>query len=231
MQGNEVSYTRYLGLEGAAFDSDYNSENTIIQYNYSHDNGGGLADICNNPASKPPRGFNDGTIIRYNVSRNESYRVIAFDGPATNTSIYNNTLVIPPNTKPHIIEFDLFGKSPGYPDRISIRNNIIVNLGEGTYLWGEATNYSFEANCFSGKAVPAELDDPKKVVGDPRFTDPASVLEGIASVVGYRLKPESPCAGSGVTVPQNGGRDVAGTSVTGIPDRGALQSVPATHAR
>jgi hypothetical protein len=231
MQGNEVSHTRYLDLEGAAFDSDYNSENTIIQYNYSHDNGGGLADICNNPASKPPRGFNDGTIIRYNVSRNEGYRVIAFDGPATNTSIYNNTLVIPPNTKPHIIEFDLFGNSRGYPDHISIRNNIIVNLGEGTYLWGGATNYSFEANCFGGKPVPNDLDDPKKTLGDPRFTDPGSVLEGIASVVGYRLKPESPCAVSGVVVPQNGGRDVVGTSITGIPDRGALQGVAVTHAR
>ena len=107
------------------------------QYNYSHDNGGGLADVCNNPASKPPRGLNDGTIIRYNVSPNEGHRVIAFDGPATNTSIDNNTLVISRNTKPHIIEFDLFGSSPGYPDRISIRNNIIVNLGEGT--WGRET--------------------------------------------------------------------------------------------
>src|SRR5258706_10659458 len=174
-------HTQYLDLKGAAFDSHYNSEGTVIQYNYSHDNGGGLADVCNNPALKPPRGFNDGTIIRYNVSRNEGHRVIAFDGPATNTSIYNNTLVISPNTKPHIIEFDLFGNTPGYPDRVSIRNNIIVNLGEGTYLWGKATNYSFEGNCFGGKPVPTDLDDSRKIVGDPRFADPASVLEGIAS--------------------------------------------------
>jgi len=165
------------------------------------------------------------------VSRNEGYRVIAFDGPATNTSIYNNTLIISPNTKPHIIEFDLFGKSPGYPDRVSIRNNIIVNLGEGTYLWGGATNYSLEANCFSGKAVPTELDDPKKRLGDPGFADPASVVEGIASVIGYRLRPDSPCAGSGVSVPLNGGRDIVGVALPAAPDRGALQTLPPRRAR
>ena len=231
MQGNEVSHTQYLDLEGAAFDSDYNSEGTTIQYNYSHDNGGGLADVCNNPASKPPRGYNDGTVIRYNVSRNEGYRVIAFDGPATNTSIYNNTLVVSPNTKPHIIEFDLFGKSPGYPDRVSIRNNIIVNLGEGTYLWGGATNYSFEGNCFSGKAAPAELDDPRKILGDPRFADPAGVADGIASVIGYRLRPESACAAAGVSVPSNGGRDILGVALPAKADRGALQTLPARYSR
>ena len=231
IQCNEVSRTQYFGLEGAAFDSDYNSEGTIVQYNYSHDNGGGLADVCNNPDSKAPRGFNDGTIIRYNVSRNEGYRVIAFDGPATNTAIYNNTLVISPGTSPHIIEFDLFGKSPGYADRASIRNNIIVNLGAGTYIWGGATNYTFEANCFSGKPIPADLNDPRKILGDPLFVDPAHVAEGIASLVGYRLKPGSPCVGSGAAVPSNGGRDLVGTPLPAAPDRGALQTYPARHRR
>ncbi len=54
MQDNDVSFTSYHDLEGTAYDSDYNSEGTIIQYNVSHDNGGGLADICNNPDSKAP---------------------------------------------------------------------------------------------------------------------------------------------------------------------------------
>jgi hypothetical protein len=231
IQGNEVSHTQYLDLEGAAFDSDYNSEGTIIQYNYSHDNGGGLADVCNNPSAKAPRGYNDGTVIRYNVSRNEGQRVIAFDGPATNTSIYNNTLVISPGTQPHIIEFDLFGKAPGHADRISIRNNVIVNLGDGTYLWGGGTNYSFQANCFSGKPIPADLDDLRKIVADPLFVDPAKVGDGIASVAGYRLKTGSPCAETGVSVPSNGGRDVMGTPLPATPDRGALQTRSEGHGR
>lgn len=197
IQYNEVSHTQHLEIEGAAFDSDYNCEGTIIQYNYSHENGGGLADICNNPESKAPRGFNDGTIIRYNFSRDEGYRVIAFDGPATNTAIYNNTLVIGPGTEPHIIEFDLFGTAFGYADRTSIRNNIIVNNGGGNYLWGKATNYSFEGNCFAGAAPPADLTDPKKILADPLFVDAAAVGAGLDSTKGYALRSGSPCAVAG----------------------------------
>jgi acetyl esterase/lipase len=173
MQYNEVTGTKYPGLEGAGFDSDYNSEGTIIQYNYSHGNGGGLADICNNPQSRPPRGYNDGTIVRYNVSRDETDRVIAFDGPATNTEIYNNTLYIGAGFHPHIIEFDIFGKAPGYPDRTVIRDNIVVNEGEGTYLYGKATNTRFAGNCFAGKHPEDEPADPGKKATDSAYQCPA----------------------------------------------------------
>jgi len=224
IQFNEVSGTRFHGLEGAAFDSDYNCEGTVIQYNYSHDNGGGLVNLCNNPASKPPRGYNDGTIVRYNVSRNETYRVIGFDGPVTNTHIYNNTIYVGPGRKPRIIEFDRFGKSPGYATRAWFRNNIIVNEGEGSYVWGEATEIVFEGNCFAGRHPHGEPQDPRKITADPRFESPATVGEGLASAGGYRLKDDSPCAASGVVIPANGARDFLGAPLpAGAPDRGAIQ--------
>jgi acetyl esterase/lipase len=197
IQYNEVSHTNHLEIEGAAFDSDYNSEGTVIQYNYSHDNGGGLADICNNPDSKAPRGFNDGTIIRFNVSRNEGYRVIAFDGPATNTQIYNNTLIVPRGATSHIVEFDLFGNSPGYADKTSIRNNIVVNEGDGVYLLGQATHYSFEGNCFAGKNPPAGVTDARRILADPMLLNPASTAEGLDALAAFHLKPGSPCAAAG----------------------------------
>jgi len=221
---NEVSGTRYYKLEGAAYDSDYNSEGTIIQYNYSHGNGGGLADICSNPAAKAPHGYNDGTIIRYNVSLDETDRVIAFDGPATNTKIYNNTLYIPQGLKPNIIEFDLFGASPGYADHTWIANNIIVNDGQGVYLWGDATNFSFEGNCFAGNRGKTFPVDSKAIVGDPEFVGPSGAVEGLKAAEGYRLRPGSPCTQSGVPVPDNGGHDFAGNPVPAqAPDRGAFQ--------
>jgi hypothetical protein len=221
IQFNEVSGTRFHGLEGAAFDSDYNSEGTIIQYNYSHENGGGLANICSNP----PRGFNDGTIIRYNVSRDEIDRVIAFDGPATNTEIYNNTIVIGPGRSPRIVEFDVFGTTQGYADGVTFRNNIIHNLGGGTYAWGSATRVRFEGNCLSGHHPGNEPADPRKIVEDPRFRAPREVSSGLASAAGYALGTGSPCLGSGVTVPGFGGRDFFGSPVPseGI-DRGAIQT-------
>lgn len=161
IQHNEVSGTQYLKLEGAAFDSDYNSEGTVIQYNYSHANGGGLVNLCNNPASKAPRGYNDGTIVRYNLSRGETDRVIGFDGPVTNTEIHHNTLIVTPGTKPQIVVFDIFGKSPGFADKALFRDNLIVNDGEGSYEWGKATNVSFEGNCYQGLRPENGPRDPQ----------------------------------------------------------------------
>ena len=55
--------------------------------------------------SKLPRGYNDGTIVRYNISRNDVFRVFGFDGNVTNTLIHNNTVYVGQGRKPRIVEF------------------------------------------------------------------------------------------------------------------------------
>lgn len=151
LQFNEVSGTKWAGMESAAFDSDYNSEGTVIQYNYSHANGGGLVNLCNNPKSAAPRGYNDGTVVRNNLSRNETDRVIGFDGTVTNTVIEDNSIYVGEGLKPQIIVFDLFGKAPGYADGVIFRRNTVVSESGGTYVWGGAANVVFESNAFFGK--------------------------------------------------------------------------------
>ena len=47
IQFNEV-YGHKAPWDAQGFDADYNCNNTIIQYNYSHDNYGGLVLVCNN---------------------------------------------------------------------------------------------------------------------------------------------------------------------------------------
>lgn len=219
---NEVSGTEYRGLEGAAYDSDYNCEGTTIEYNYAFENGGGLVDICNNARSMAPRGYNDGTVIRYNVSRGDTSRVIGFDGPATNTQIYNNTLYIARGLQPHIVEFDLFGKAPGYADRTTIRNNIIVNAGNGVYLPGGATNTVFDSNCFAGNVAQGQPADAHALMDDPKFR--------VGDKSDFALQDDSPCIGNGAVIEKNGGRDYAGVDVPqGRPvDRGAFQHAPLT---
>jgi len=225
IQFNEVSKTRFEAIEGAAFDSDYNSEGTVIQYNYSHDNGGGLVNLCNNPESKPPRGYNDGTIVRYNISQNETDRVIAFDGPVTNTEIYNNTIYIGPGLSPRVVEFDTFGKAPGYASRARFANNIIANLGSGSYAWGDSREVSFDHNCFFGNHPASEPSDAHKVIADPLFVAPGTGGVGVDSAGGYRLQPGSPCRDSGVAISPNGGRDYWGNLLyTDRPDRGAHEA-------
>lgn len=141
LQYNEVSGTRFDRIEGAAFDSDYNSEGTVIQFNSSFSNGGGLVNLCNNPKSAAPRGYNDGTIVRHNLSRNETDRVIGFDGTVTNTVIEDNSIYVEAGLAPKIVIFDLFGKAPGFADGVVFRRNTVVNEGKGTYVWAGAPTW------------------------------------------------------------------------------------------
>ena len=151
IQYNDVSGTRFDRIEGAAFDSDYNSEGTVIQFNHSHANGGGLVNLCNNPSSRAPRGYNDGTIVRNNVSRDEIDRVISFDGTVTNALIENNSIYAGKERSPKIIVFDIFGKAPGFARGAVFRGNTVIIEGKGTYDWGGATDVVFENNSFLGR--------------------------------------------------------------------------------
>jgi len=224
IQHNEVYGTKYYGLEGAAYDSDYNCEGTVIQYNYSHDNEGGMVNFCNNPESKSPRGFNNGTIVRYNISQNDIYRVFAFDGTVTNTHIYNNTIYVGEHLSPQIISFDIFGKALGYASNTRFSNNIICNLGKGNYTWGESTENVFENNCFYGNHPINEPADEKKITLDPMFSSPGNADTGIDSVIGYKLISDSPCINSGINIEKNGGRDFWGNQLyVGNADRGAFE--------
>jgi hypothetical protein len=166
-----------------------------------------MVDLCNNPQSPPPRGYNDGTIVRFNISQNDVHRVIAFDGPVTNTQIYNNTIFIGDTLTPKIIEFDIFGKAAGYAKRTWFRNNIIFNLGRSTYVWGESEDNVFEYNCFYGNHPASEPEDRWKITSDPLFVDPGKARHGIRSVSGYKLQPNSPCIDSAMLIENNGGMD------------------------
>ena len=116
-------------------------------------------------------------------------------------------------------EFDLFGKNPGYADRTWYTNNIIMNEGEGIYLWGGATRFSFDHNCFFGHHPANEPADAARITGDPLVDSSANGPER------FRLRAGSPCAGSGAAVEGNGGRDFAGTMLPQrTPDRGAWQA-------
>jgi len=222
IQFNEVFGTapNFTGLEGAAFDPDGNSQSTLVQYNYSHNNGGGLA----NP-NDIPGGFSDGTIIRYNISQDDVHRIIEFSGACTNTQIYNNTIYIGPGLSPSIFGAHQFGGTGGLPSNTTYSNNIIYNAGTGgSYNLGGTTNNVFDANLFFGNHPASEPADPHKITADPLLVSPGSGGVGISTVGGYHLQAGSPAAGSGAVVAGNGGRDFFGTALpSGAPDRGAAQ--------
>lgn len=85
--------------DGGGFDFDGGSTNSILQYNYSHDNDGAGYLICS--YKNAPHTF-DNNIVRYNISVNDgqknNYRGIVLvtdspkDDPIHNTQIYGNTI-------------------------------------------------------------------------------------------------------------------------------------------
>jgi len=211
MQKNEVSGTQFLeNKEGAALDSDYKSEGTIIQYNFSHDNGGGLVNFCNNPQAKEGDGYNEGTIVRYNISMNDVHRVFGFDGPVTRTKIYNNTIYVGEGLNPRIYDIDRFGKVAGYASGILSQNNIFYNGGKGIYNLVSGTDVTFSGNCFYGYHPKDEPEDKRKLKADPQFKGtPPKVQNGPLPEFTH-LSFASPCLQRGEKVTDNGGIDFWG---------------------
>jgi hypothetical protein len=208
IQFNEVSGMRG-DLDGQGFDSDWNSRNTLIQYNYSHDNDGGFLLICNDGSSKPPvNAGNVGTVVRYNISQNDGARTFQISA-VENTHIYNNTIYVKEG-------MDVYGVHchswSGWAKDTHFSNNIFYAKGTVRYDFGESTGNVFANNVFYGNHV-GRPEDPKAITADPKLVDPGSGDNGFGSLDGYKLRADSPCIGAGLPIPTNGGRDFWGNRV------------------
>lgn len=106
VQDNEAYGQRTTSShDGAGFGFDAGTTNSIMQYNYSHDNGGPGFMLYAYSNVSPPIVASDSNIIRFNVSQNDDVVStaeaaslfvgndgVAGDGGITNLSVYNNTI-------------------------------------------------------------------------------------------------------------------------------------------
>jgi arylsulfatase A-like enzyme/uncharacterized protein YjdB len=222
IQHNEVS-DHMAGWDGQGFDSDWNCENTIIQYNYSHDNAGGFILIC----SKGSVGYNDNTIVRYNLSINDGFRTwgngagfcpsIHLAGNIFNTKIYNNTIYAGP--KPTSVEKSFIEATnwEAWSNVTYIYNNIFFASDASEFIMGGSTNNSFNHNLYSANAILPADHNPLRV--DPQFIQPGES----DNPENYKLKSGSLAIGKGILIFDNGGLDFFGNSVgdTALPSIGA----------
>jgi len=224
IQHNEVS-GHMAGWDGQGFDSDYNCDSTIIQYNYSHDNAGGFILICSNPQWQ---GYNNNSIVRYNISVNDGFRTwgngadfcpnIHLAGNIYNTRIYNNTFYIEPkpaSVKKEFIEATKW--NGGWPDLTFIENNLFIATEPTTFTFANSSNNSLSHNFYSTYVeLPA---DNSPFVGDPLFVDPGESDD----VNNYKLGTGSPAGMKGKIIQDNGGFDYFGNSVSAVdaPNIGA----------
>jgi hypothetical protein len=214
VQFNEVSGMKGT-RDGQGFDSDYNCRNTLIQYNYSHDNEGGFLLICNNGAERMPHNIgNIGTIVRYNISQNDGARTFQISA-VEDTLIHNNVIYVGEDQ-------DILGVSfhswAGWAKDTKFCNNIFYVDGKVRHQLGESRGTVFENNAFFG-AHEDLPEDPAAITADPILMSPGSGREGLDSLVGYKLRQGSPCTSAGLPMSDNGGRDFWGNP---LPEEGAL---------
>ncbi len=221
-----VQYNEVSGMvgtkDGQGFDADWNCRNTIIQYNYSHDNEGGFILLCESGDPDPGR-FNDGAIVRYNISQNDGARIFQVGGKVTNARIYNNVIYVGEGKGDPLMV--LHNPDGMWPDGIEYANNIFYDLGRGGYELGQSTGNTFTHNVFFGTHAASEPEDAHKLISDPMFEAPGTGGLGLNGVSGYRLRYGSPCADCGLAIPHCGGRDYWGNPVPagGVVDRGAQE--------
>ncbi|CAM5451155.1 hypothetical protein GCM10010329_34240 [Streptomyces spiroverticillatus] len=212
VQFNEVYGARYggRGLDCTAFDADASSHDSLIQYNYSHDNGGGFfisVSLGTAPAS---------AVIRYNISQFDGNEIFTFSTNTDGVDIYNNTVFVAPastSAKP------LYKIAQVYhnPKNVTFRNNLIVNQAKLPY---DTAGITYRNNLYAGGPVPP---DAAALTGAPKLTAPGTATSR-TDLAGYVPLSGSAAIGAALAVPGNGGRDVLGAVLRTPGDVGAVQS-------
>lgn len=172
IQYNEVS-GQNAKWDAQGFDCDYNCRNTVVRFNFSHDNAGGFLMICNegNTLGQPYNIGTTGSRIYGNISLNDGLRgyptrpgwfspTIHISGPSDDSVIEENLIVVFSKPDPKIdrtlIEVDNWGGP--WPSNLSLRNNTVWILDSKPYEinLGAGVNMQFENNRLFGRVTAAE---------------------------------------------------------------------------
>lgn len=218
IQFNEVSGMKGT-KDGQGFDSDYRCRRSVFQYNYSHDNAGGFMLICS-----PGHSYNEGTIIRYNISQNDglnSARVFHFGGGARDVQVYNNTVYVGEHQDLPMLLFTEW--DGGNASDVIFRNNLFLVEGSVRYDMGKASGIRFSQNVFWGNhqdlPATASLETNK-----PALTAPGTGQSGRDSLRGYTPQ-SNHVFPRGTRIPSSGSRDFFGTPLptNAAPSIGAVE--------
>lgn len=201
LQHNVVYGTIMSAVDSEAFDCDWGNTGTcLVQYNYTHDNAGGLFLNCDGcGTSGAPT-----EVVRYNVAQNDCRTYT--NGNAVTLWFYNNDIYCPNKAL-----------SIAWPSNTKVWNNIWVGNGSSTLPTG--TGIDYEWNVYQGVTPPTS----NGITGNPGFAAPGTGGNTLNSVDGYKLTSASPAFGNGAVVSNNGGQDYWGNpvSATAKPNRGA----------
>ena len=201
----EAHHNKTSGGDGGGFDLDGGCVNSVMQYNYSHDNHGAGYLICQYSGA---REFKN-NVCRYNITENDgiacAYPMGAIhfyssssSGGIQDTQVYNNTVCVTSATRGAGIEIDT-----GYIYDTMIYNNIIFTTPGKRVVDANITSggWSFKGNCYWSSGAPLEI-----VWGDATYTSldawrSATGQERLGdSDVGFEVDPKLTNPGGGGTI-------------------------------
>jgi hypothetical protein len=211
-----IQYNEAFGNHGPAsdkdrggFDADYNSRNTVFQYNYSHDNNFAFAIM---------RKYGDGIYFHNNISVNDRYGFLHYgfydNHDISNVVVSNNTFY---SSSPNMMMFMNFGPLRE-PIDTTIVDNIFVFAGEGA-SWGSEPSAErgnvFENNIVVGLIDPNYID----LTADPLLVAPGDGGTEIDMTdpnrpSNFKLCVGSPALGTGTQGSNDATEDFWGDGIT-----------------
>ena len=184
---NEVYGLHKLGGDGEGIDIDIDAKDTLVQYNYLHDNEGGGILFCGST----------NTVARFNILQNNQQGAFTFIGsiPSKTTTIYNNTVYSKVGNKALVVR-TFAGKSG---KNVTFLNNLIYNMDDsGYYIW--PTKPKTRTNTYIGVHGIAEPSEAGKGWSDPGLRAVGTGRIGLSSLSGYRpASPKNDPAGSAIS--------------------------------
>ncbi len=229
------------GCDGGGFDLDGGVTNSVMQYNYSHDNVGagfGLFQF------EQAHAFHN-NIVRYNISQNEGMGGIHLwatnsNGGIRDTVIHNNTLYVGRDQEGGIVETDI---GTSFVSDTRVYNNIVISAaGRPVVSVAHPNRWTFRANAYYDASGPARFvwegvtylglaawqsasgqETNLGIEGHPRMTGLGTAPtmgapRNLATLSNYRLEAGSPLIDAGCDVVTEAGiapgaRDFFGTAI------------------
>jgi parallel beta helix pectate lyase-like protein len=247
VQYNEAYRNNSPGADGGAFDIDFLSRNSVVQYNYAHDNSAYCVGIFG------AEGWvTTDAIVRYNICANngtepgavreEIYLAVWNWGTLDGVQIYGNDFITAHGAM-RATNFNGYGSIYSGTRPNAFRNNIVYAttsdpLGPGDAKY-PATNPPGDHNIWYSTVGAWTNGEPHSIYANPRLVDPGHTGNGDPGNA-YNLKRNSPAINAGVAIADSGGRDFRGHRVPlgGAFDIGAIESTcppvrpgPAPHYR
>jgi hypothetical protein len=242
IQYNEANHNRTRSMDGGGFDLDGGVTNSVIQYNYSHNNDGPgylVAQFSN-------ANVMENNIIRYNISQNDGRRrpvggvhfwAASNAKPVRNILVYGNTVIVNKNYNSNIaairvgagnftgIDFInniLMTRNKAFVVHIasgtttSFLGNAYFDFGNGYAYWYHGSTFSSLNNWRSSRGVERWNNNAVGFQGNPQLNSPGNGKTIGDPVNMHNLIPEYQLQISSPMI--DNGLPVA--TITGKPDGG-----------